>query len=134
MSMRINQKVIWLLVSISMCLVVIVTLFLNSKPDFMDDAEERVGSYLTSLYGGISCSGVLTGENRWEMTCQNQSGQRSFIYTVIPGVNAPQPVSRSFYLIAKNKSARQSAGEGLMRYLPIDVTSIYYSETGAVRS
>ncbi|WP_368543286.1 hypothetical protein [Enterobacter soli] len=92
----------------------------NDKPEFMESAESRVGSYLTSDYGKVACTSTKINEQRWELDCLNQKRGKSFQYAVYPAEQAPYDVSRSFYLEAINDDAKQSADQGLMRYLQIN--------------
>jgi len=92
----------------------------NNKPDFMESAESRVGSYLTSDYGKVSCTSTKIDEQRWELDCLNQKRGKSFHFAVYSAEQAPYDVSRSFYLEAINDDAKQSANQGLMKYLQIN--------------
>lgn len=92
----------------------------NNKPDFMESAESRVGSYLTSDYGKVSCTSTKIDDHRWELDCLNQKRGKNFQFAVYSAELAPYDVSRSFYLEAINDDAKQSAQQGLMKYLQIN--------------
>jgi hypothetical protein len=92
----------------------------NDKPEFIQSAEARVGSYLTSDYGKVACNSTKIDEQRWELGCINQAKGKNFQYAVYSADRAPYAVSRSFYLEAINDDAKQSAGQGLMHYLQIN--------------
>ncbi|MCT6662952.1 hypothetical protein N4Q52_02900 [Enterobacter mori] len=92
----------------------------NDAPEYIQSAESRVGSYLTSDYGRVACISSQKSEQRWELDCTNQAKGKSFQFAVYPSEKAPYGVSRSFYLEAINDDAKQSAEQGLMRYLQIN--------------
>lgn len=92
----------------------------NDAPEYIQSAESRVGSYLTSDYGRVACISRQKNEQRWELNCTNQAKGKSFQFAVYPSDQAPYGVSRSFYLEAINDDAKQSAEQGLMRYLQIN--------------
>lgn len=90
------------------------------KPEYIQAAESRVGSYLTSDYGVITCESVQINDKNWDMKCLNALKTRNFEFAVYPAEMAPYNVSRTFYLEALNKEARQSASQGLMEFLQIN--------------
>lgn len=92
------------------------------KPDYMQAAEARVGSYLTSDYGRVSCNSSKVAEQHWHLDCLNTAKGKTFEYSVYPAEQAPYDVSRGFYLEAVNDNAIQSASQGLMKYLQINTT------------
>ena len=92
----------------------------TGAPEYIQSAEARVGSYLTSDYGRVACISSQKSEQRWELDCTNQAKGKSFQFAVYPSEKAPYGVSRSFYLEAINDDAKQSAEQGLMRYLQIN--------------
>lgn len=95
----------------------------HAKPEYLQAAETRVGSYLTSDYGRVSCISTKMTDQYWRLNCQNLAKSKTFEYSVYPAENAPYTVSRAFYLEAVNESAIQSAGQGLMKYLQINTTA-----------
>ena len=95
----------------------------NDKPEYLQAAETRVGSYLTSDYGRISCTSTKINDARWGLQCLNAEKGTSFEFTVAPADKAPYAVSRSFYLEAVNDNAKQSVEQGLMRYLQVNTTA-----------
>lgn len=95
----------------------------DDKPDYIQSAESRVGSYLTSDYGSVACNSTRKSEERWELGCVNKTRGKTFQFAVYPSEKAPYGVSRSFYLEAINDDAKQSADQGLMRYLQINTKS-----------
>lgn len=95
----------------------------DNKPDYIQSAESRVGSYLTSDYGSVACNSTRMNEERWELGCVNKARAKTFQFAVYPSEKAPYGVSRSFYLEALNDDAKQSAEQGLMRYLQINTKS-----------
>ncbi|ELW1647611.1 MULTISPECIES: hypothetical protein [Enterobacter] len=97
-----------------------VSYSLNDKPDYIQSAEVRVGSYLTSYYGKVACNSAKVTEQRWELGCTSRAKGKTFQYAVYSADQAPYSVSRSFYLEAINDEARQSAKQGLMQYLQIN--------------
>lgn len=99
----------------------------DNKPEYMQSAETRVSSYLTSDYGRVSCKSNKTSDSRWEMECLSTAKAKSFQYAVYPAEQVPYTVARPFYLEALNEDARQSAREGLMRYLQINVNAQSHS-------
>lgn len=92
----------------------------NDKPTYLQAAETRVGSYLTSDYGRVSCESSKMSDERWNLHCLTHTSGQKFEYTVTPADKAPYAVSRPFYLEAVNDNARKSADRGLMRYLQIN--------------
>lgn len=92
----------------------------NNEPEYIRSAEIRVGSYLTSDYGGVDCASKKVNDLRWELDCTHQARGKTFQFAVYPSEKAPYGVARSFYLEAINDDARQSAEQGLMRYLQIN--------------
>ncbi|EMN1408166.1 hypothetical protein ACS6K7_03470 [Enterobacter chuandaensis] len=92
----------------------------NGEPEYIQSAETRVGSYLTSDYGRVACNSKKVNEQRWELDCTHQARGKTFQFAVYPSEKAPYGVSRSFYLEALNDDAKQSAEQGLMRYLQIN--------------
>ncbi|EMO5715381.1 hypothetical protein [Enterobacter bugandensis] len=95
----------------------------NDEPEYIQSAEIRVGSYLTSDYGRVACSSKRVNEQRWELDCTHPARGKTFQFAVYPSEKAPYGVSRSFYLEALNDDARQSAEQGLMRYLQINTSA-----------
>ena len=92
----------------------------NDAPEYIHSAEARVGSYLTSDYGLVACGSKKVNDLRWELDCTHQEGGKTFQFAVFPSEKAPYGVARSFYLEAINDDAKQSAEQGLMRYLQIN--------------
>ena len=92
----------------------------NDEPEYIQSAEIRVGSYLTSDYGLVACGSKKVNDLRWELDCTHQEGGKTFQFAVFPSEKAPYGVARSFYLEAINDDAKQSAEQGLMRYLQIN--------------
>ncbi|MGX5107544.1 hypothetical protein ACWKYD_01910 [Enterobacter cloacae] len=93
----------------------------NDEPEYIQSAKVRVGSYLTSDYGRVACNSKKVNEQRWELDCTRQAGGKTFQFAVYPSEKAPYGVSRPFYLEALNDDAKQSAQQGLMRYLQINI-------------
>lgn len=92
----------------------------NGEPEYIQSAKARVGSYLTSDYGRVACNSTKIDDQRWQLGCTNQARGKTFEFAVYPSEKAPYGVSRSFYLEAINDDAKQSAEQGLMRYLQIN--------------
>jgi len=92
----------------------------NDKPDYIQSAEVRVTSYLTSDYGKTACNSTKINEQHWALGCVNKVKGKTFQYAVYSASQAPYAVSRPFYLEAINDNAKQSAEQGLMRYLQIN--------------
>lgn len=92
----------------------------DDEPEYIHSAEARVGSYLTSDYGHVDCNSTKINDERWELGCTHKTRGKTFQFAVYPSEKAPYGVSRSFYLEAINDDARQSAEQGLMRYLQIN--------------
>lgn len=95
----------------------------SDKPEYLQAAEMRVGSYLTSDVGRVSCNSTKVADQHWRLDCSTQAKGKTFEYSVYPAENAPYSVSRAFYLEAVNESAIQSAGQGLMKYLQINTAT-----------
>jgi len=93
----------------------------STKPDYINAAEERVSSYLTSDYGQVSCQSQKIKEEIWQINCLNLTKGARFEFTVFPAEHAPYVVARSFYIEAVNDNAKQSAEKGLMQYLQIHI-------------
>lgn len=93
------------------------------KPVYVSDAEMRTGSYLTSSYGPVQCLSSRAPEGQWVMLCVTRNKKYHFEYHVFPAETSPRNESRSFYLVAINEHARESAEEGLMRYLQVDTVN-----------
>lgn len=96
------------------------SIYSNEEPEYIQSAKSRVGSYLTSDYGRVECNSTQISEDRWELGCTNKARGKTFQFAVYPSEQAPYGVSRAFYLEAINDDARQSAEQGLMRYLQIN--------------
>ena len=96
------------------------SIYSNEEPEYIQSAKSRVGSYLTSDYGRVECNSTQVSEDRWELGCTNKARGKTFQLAVYPSEQAPYGVSRAFYLEAINDDARQSAEQGLMRYLQIN--------------
>lgn len=92
------------------------------KPEYLQAAETRVGSYLTSDYGRVSCISTPMKGQQWRLDCHDNVKGKSFEYSVYPAEQAPYAVSRAFYLEAVNDNAVQSASQGLMKYLQINAS------------
>ena len=92
----------------------------NDEPEYIQSTETRVGSCLTSDYGRVACNSKQVDDQRWELDCLHQARGKVFQFAVYPSEKAPYGVSRSFYLEAINDEAKQSAEQGLMRYLQIN--------------
>ena len=92
----------------------------DNKPEYIQSAEVRVGSYMTSDYGAVTCTSKKINDVRWELDCTQQTIGKTFHFAAYPSDKAPYGVARSFYLEAINDGAKQSAEQGLMRYLQIN--------------
>lgn len=93
------------------------------KPVYVSDAETRTGSYLTSSYGPVQCLSSRVPEGEWVMLCVTRNKKYHFEYHVLPAETSSRSESRSFYLVATSEHARESAEEGLMRYLQVDTVN-----------
>lgn len=115
------KKIIALaLMAVAIGAVVGIRYAVNDEPEYIQSAEIRVGSYLTSDYGLVACGSKKVNDLRWELDCTHQEGGKTFQFAVFPSEKAPYVVARSFYLEAINDDAKQSAEQGLMRYLQIN--------------
>ena len=115
------KKIIALaLLAVAIGAVVGIRYAVNDEPEYIQSAEIRVGSYLTSDYGLVACGSKKVNDLRWELDCTHQEGGKTFQFAVFPSEKAPYGVARSFYLEAINDDAKQSAEQGLMRYLQIN--------------
>ena len=94
--------------------------YMQSKPDYVQDAVTRLSSYLSSYYGPTECSGAVSNEHQWSIKCNIKDKGKSFTYSVLPSEMAPYPVARSFYLKATDDVSEEASRLGLMRYLQID--------------
>lgn len=92
----------------------------NSKPDYVQDAVSRLGSYLWSYYGPTECSSKIIPDKHWQVNCIVSSKGKSFKFTVMPAEQAPYSVARSFYLKANDINSEEASQLGLMKYLEID--------------
>jgi hypothetical protein len=95
----------------------------HDKPDYLQAAETRVSSYLTSDYGRVSCNSIQMQGQQWRLECHDKAKSKDFEYAVYPADQAPYAVSRAFYLEAVNDNAIQSASQGLMKYLQISTAA-----------
>ncbi|MDY1035668.1 hypothetical protein [Lelliottia sp. CFBP8978] len=93
------------------------------KAEYLQAAETRVGSYLTSDYGRVACHTTQISGGQWLLDCLNAAKGQHFEYAVFPAEKAPYAVSRLFYLEAVNENAVQSASHGLMQYLQINTST-----------
>ena len=50
----------------------------NDEPEYIQSAEIRVGSYLTSDYGLVACGSKKVNDLRWELDCTHQEGGKTF--------------------------------------------------------
>ncbi|WP_050863143.1 hypothetical protein [Enterobacter kobei] len=87
---------------------------------YLYDAKERTQSYLSSVYGPVECVDTDMGGNNFRLVCRGVDKNTIYEFRVLPSNVAPYDVSRSFYLEALNAQAKNSANEGLMRYLKIN--------------
>lgn len=92
----------------------------SSKPDYVQDAASRLGSYLGNSYGPTVCSSKNIHDQQWQVICTISSKGKSFAFTVMPAQQAPYTVARSFYLKANDVNSAEAAQLGLMKYLQID--------------
>lgn len=95
----------------------------NSAPSYVTDAQTRVSSYLSYSYGPTTCKSDEKEIDAWTMKCQIESGKKDLNYTVYPAEKAPKGASRSFYIVAENTAAEQSAKADLMVYLDINTNA-----------
>jgi hypothetical protein len=57
----------------------------NDEPDYIQAAETRVGSYLTSDYGRVTCNSARVNAQRWELGCVNKAkGKISSLRSILP--------------------------------------------------
>jgi hypothetical protein len=115
-----KKKLFFALALIAIGATACVSYTFNNKPDFIQSAETRVDSYLTSEYGKVACNSTKINEQRWDLICTHKQKGKNFQYAVYSADRAPYTVSRSFYLEALNEDAKQSAERGLMKYLQIN--------------
>lgn len=108
------------LAAASLALVLCAVYTLNSTPSYVREAEARVASYLSYSYGPTTCKSDEKEVNAWAMKCKIESGQKDLNYTVYPAEKAPEGASRSFYIVAEDTAAKQSAKAELMVYLNIN--------------
>lgn len=54
----------------------------SGEPDYIQSAEARVGSYLTSDYGRVACNSKQIDDERWELGCTNPSKSKTFQFAV----------------------------------------------------
>jgi len=54
----------------------------NNEPEYIRSAEIRVGSYLTSDYGGVACASKKVNEQRWELDCTHQARGKTFQFGI----------------------------------------------------
>lgn len=108
------------LVATPLALVLCGVYWLNCAPSYVKDAEERVGSYLSYSYGPTTCMSDEKEVNAWAMKCQIASGKKDLNYTVYPAEKASEGSSRTFYIVAEDAAAKQSAKAELMVYLNIN--------------
>jgi hypothetical protein len=92
----------------------------SSKPDYVQDAVSRLGSYLGNSYGPTECSSKSIQDNQWQVICIVSDKGQSFAFTVMPAAQAPYSVARSFYLKVNDVNSAEVAQLGLMKYLQID--------------
>ncbi|MBL5924695.1 hypothetical protein [Enterobacter asburiae] len=91
-----------------------------NKPDYVQDAISRLGSYLGTSYGPTECSSKIIQDKHWQVICIVSGKRQSFAFTVMPAAQAPYSVARSFYLKANDVNSAEVAQLGLMKYLQID--------------
>lgn len=109
----------------TLCIAAAATAYISyisflDKPEYLQAAETRVGSYLTSDYGHVSCNSTKMTDQQWRLDCHNKMKGKTYEFSVYPAEQAPYAVSRPFYLEAVNDNAIQSARQGLMQYLQIN--------------
>lgn len=92
----------------------------NNEPAYLHDAKEKTQSYLSSVYGPVECAVADIVGNNARLVCRGANNNTLYEFRVLPSNLAPYDVSRSFYLEALNAQAKNSANEGLMRYLKIN--------------
>lgn len=93
-----------------------------TTPEYVQDAQERVSSYLTSSYGPVSCKSSHKDNIPWDLVCLSPKKKLKFEYTVYPARMAPYDVSHSFYIKAVTSDAILSADTNLLHYLKIDTS------------
>jgi hypothetical protein len=55
----------------------------NDEPEYIQSAEIRVGSYLTSDYG-VACASKKVNDQRWELDCTHQARGKHSSLRCIP--------------------------------------------------
>lgn len=113
------MKKIWLYSSlvIPVLLVVITVCWNKREPQYVENAHERVGSYLSYSYGPTDCNIKHDKGNNWVLDCKDVKGKNDFNYLVRSSEDEPG----GFYLTAISKDAKVNAGMDLMTYLDIKV-------------
>lgn len=108
----------------SLCVVVFGSVYFNltksNVPAYVEQAANRVESYLSSDYGPGDCKYSVAQGDKWKLNCLVSARSTVYEFTVLPSDQAPYSVARTFYLKADNDNARKSADQGLMQYLQID--------------
>lgn len=61
----------------------------NDEPEYIQSAETRVGSYLTSDYGRVACNSKKVDDQRWELDCLHQARGKVFQFAVYPSEKPP---------------------------------------------
>jgi hypothetical protein len=91
----------------------------NDEPEYIQSAEIRGFLFNQRLWW--RCLRQQKSErSALGIRCTHQARGKTFQFAVYPSEKAPYGVARSFYLEAINDDAKQSAEQGLMRYLQIN--------------
>lgn len=103
---------------LSLAAVFVVLPIVHSKPNFVEQTQNRLGSYLSSVYGPTTCSSSEVTEVEWAVKCTGGFKNKEFVFMTHLAEDE-KGYKGAFYLTAKNENARNSTTEGLMKYLDI---------------
>lgn len=91
----------------------------GSQPDFVASAENKTNNFLQYTYGKGKCKATPGSTISWDMECKYEGGKKVVKFALYSADHAPHSYADTFYLVAKNKAAVDSASTGMSQYLPI---------------
>ncbi|WP_432372715.1 hypothetical protein ACRPHP_06000 [Pantoea allii] len=96
----------------------------GSRPDFVASAENKTNNFLQYTYGKGKCKATQGTTISWDMECKYEGGKKVVKFALYSADHAQQPTAETFYLVAKNKAAVESATIGMSQYLPISTQDL----------
>ncbi|MFB4341147.1 hypothetical protein RAC90_11785 [Pantoea sp. CS_6] len=96
----------------------------GSRPDFVTAAENKTNNFLQYSYGKGKCKAAPGTAMSWDMECKYDGGKKVVKFALYSAEHATKKSVDTFYLVAKNQAAVDSASTGMGQYLPISTQDI----------